>query len=43
MIQDFYVTNFMSIKERQGISFVANNKIKDADKDYLIIPVDDNL
>ena len=43
MIQDFYVTNFMSIKERQGISFVANNKIRNEDKDYLVIPVDDNL
>ncbi|MGD1823452.1 MAG: AAA family ATPase [Pleomorphochaeta sp.] len=43
MIQEFYVENYKSIKEKQGISFVPNKKMNNGYEDYLLIDVSEKV
>ncbi|MDC7249847.1 MAG: ATP-binding protein [Sphaerochaetaceae bacterium] len=43
MIQEFYVENYKSIKDRQGISFVPNKKMNNGYEDYLLVNASDKV
>lgn len=43
MIQEFYVENYRSIKERQGISFIPHRKMNNGYEDYLLIDVTEKV
>lgn len=43
MIQEFSVSNFRSIKTKQTISFLPNNRIENPSDDFLLVPVNDNV
>lgn len=43
MIQEFNVENFRSIKTRQTLSFLANNKLQTGAEDYLCTPINSSV
>ncbi len=43
MIESFSVENFLSIKEKQTISFVANKRIRNSSDEHLLIHVSDSV
>ena len=43
MIQEFTVENFRSIKNKQTLSFLANNKIQTGAEDYLCTQINDSV
>ncbi|NCD06053.1 MAG: ATP-binding protein [Spirochaetia bacterium] len=43
MIQEFYVKNFKSIKEKQGISFLPNKKMNNGYEEHLFINVSEKV